>query len=93
MRSETIGIREAKAQLSRLVSEARRGTEWIITDRGRPVAKLTPLGEAATPLAYRVQQLEVWGWIDPAPLGAPALPQPLDVRRDVQQALQDDRNG
>ena len=36
MKSLTIGIREAKAQLSRLVSEAERGTEWIITDRGRP---------------------------------------------------------
>ena len=93
MRSETIGIRDAKAQLSRLISEAGRGTEWIITDRGTPVAKLTPLREAAMPLAHRLQRLEAWGWIDPAQAEAPTLPPPIDVRRDVQQTLQDDRNG
>ena len=57
--ASTIGIREAKAQLSRLVSEAERGTEWIITDRGRPVAKLAPLGDMTTPVGQAGEAGEV----------------------------------
>lgn len=93
MKSETIGIREAKAQLSRLVGEAQRGTEWIITDRGRPVAKLASLRGPSAPLGHRLQRLEEWGWIEPARQAGPPLPPPIEVGRDVQQALQDDRNG
>jgi len=92
MRSLTIGIREAKAQLSRLVSEAKRGTEWIITDHGRPVARLTPLEDVRTPLPQRLARLEKWGWIEPAPKERPRVPPPLRVAADAQRALQDDRN-
>lgn len=53
MKSTTIGIREAKAQLSRLVSEAERGAEWIITVRGRHVAKLTAVRDLRSPLQQR----------------------------------------
>ena len=91
MKSLTIGIREAKAQLSRLVSEAERGTEWIITDRGRPVAKLSPLGDLSAPVEHRLARLEKWGWIEPrAPQPIP-VPPPVRMRADAQRALQNDR--
>jgi len=91
MKSNTIGIREAKAQLSRLVGEAARGAEWIITDRGRPVAKLTPLGDRGSPVEQRVAKLEGWGWIEPA-RGEPArVPPPVRIEADAQRALQEDR--
>lgn len=93
MRSLTIGIREAKAQLSRLVSEAERGTEWIITDHGRPVARLAPLEEAGTPLPQRLSRLEKWGWIGPEPKERPRVPPPLRIGADAQRALQEDRDG
>lgn len=92
MRSVTIGIREAKAQLSRLVSEAQRGTEWIITDHGRPVARLAPLHDLQTPLRQRVARLEKWGWIEAADGQRPPMPPPLAAPADAQGALQDDRN-
>ena len=92
MRSLTIGIREAKAQLSRLVSEAERGTEWIITDHGRPVAKLAPLGDMQTPLPQRVLRLEKWGWIEPPRRDRPRVPPPLRIGGDAQEALQEDRD-
>ncbi len=92
MRSLTIGIREAKAQLSRLVSEAQRGTEWIITDHGRPVARLAPLHDLQTPLSQRVSRLERWGWIEPASKDRPRIPPPLRIGGDAQRALQDDRD-
>ena len=93
MRSLTIGIREAKAQLSRLVSETERGTEWIITDHGRPVARLGPLHDLKTPLPQRLSRLEKWGWIEAAPKDKPRVPPPLRVGADAQRALQADRDG
>jgi prevent-host-death family protein len=91
MKSLTIGIREAKAQLSRLVSEAERGTEWIITDRGRPVAKLAPLSDLTAPIEHRLSKLEKWGWIEPrAPQKIPVR-RPIRIKADAQRALQEDR--
>jgi len=37
-----VGLFEAKTKLSALVEEAGRGTEIIITKRGKPVARLMP---------------------------------------------------
>lgn len=39
----TAGIREARQNLSLLLDEVRKGREVVITERGRPVAKLVPL--------------------------------------------------
>jgi len=38
----TAGIREARQNLSGLIEEVRQGREILITDRGRPVARLVP---------------------------------------------------
>jgi prevent-host-death family protein len=38
----TAGIREARQNLSGLIEEVRKGREILITDRGRPVARLVP---------------------------------------------------
>jgi prevent-host-death family protein len=91
MKSTTIGIREAKAQLSRLVSEAERGAEWIITDRGRPVAKLAPLHDLKSPVQQRVGNLESWGWIEPGKGRPIRIPPPVRIQADAQRALQQDR--
>lgn len=94
MKSCTIGVREAKAQLSRLLREVARGTEWIITDRGQPVAKLVPVAGGPRSLGERVRLLESWGWIEPARTGGRRLPPPLRIRNGVaQDMLQQDRDG
>lgn len=36
------GVREARLNLSELLTEVRKGREVVITDRGRPVARLVP---------------------------------------------------
>jgi prevent-host-death family protein len=92
MKSLTIGIRQAKAQLSRLVSEAERGTEWIITDRGRPVAKLSPLSDLSAPVENRLAKLEKWGWIESRDAQSISVPPPMKIKADPQRALQEDRN-
>ena len=38
----TAGVREARQNLSALLDEVRKGREVVITERGRPVAKLVP---------------------------------------------------
>jgi prevent-host-death family protein len=38
----TVGIGEARRNLSALVNEVKKGREVVITERGRPVAKLVP---------------------------------------------------
>jgi prevent-host-death family protein len=37
------GIREARQNLSALIDEVKKGREIVITERGRPVARLAPL--------------------------------------------------
>lgn len=36
------GVREARQNLSALLDEVKKGREVVITERGRPVAKLVP---------------------------------------------------
>ncbi|MDR3475578.1 MAG: type II toxin-antitoxin system prevent-host-death family antitoxin [Devosia sp.] len=44
-----VQLRDAKANLSSLVSAAERGEETIITRHGKPVAKIVPVPAAAEP--------------------------------------------
>ena len=39
----TAGIREARQNLTELLDEVSKGREVLITDRGRPVARLLPV--------------------------------------------------
>ena len=41
------GIREVRQNLSALLREVRMGREIVITDRGEPVARLTPPSEGS----------------------------------------------
>jgi prevent-host-death family protein len=43
---KTVTLREAKAHLSTLVSEAAAGEEIVITKYGKPVARLIPLAQS-----------------------------------------------
>jgi prevent-host-death family protein len=39
----TAGVREARQNLTNLLEDVKKGREVIITDRGRPVARLAPI--------------------------------------------------
>lgn len=41
-----VGVRELRDNLSKWIAKARRGQEVVITDRGKPVARLTRYGES-----------------------------------------------
>ena len=65
MSSQTIGIREAKANLSRYLKRIRQGDEIILTEHGRPIGKIVPLQPEDLSLADRLQRLEDKGLIEP----------------------------
>jgi len=45
---KTAGIREARQGLSSLVAQVQKGREIVLTEHGRPVARLMPLRQEAT---------------------------------------------
>lgn len=42
---KTAGVREARQQFSKLLDAVKRGREIVITEHGRPVARLVPLAQ------------------------------------------------
>jgi len=47
---ETVTVVEAKAHLLELLARIERGEEIVVTRRGRPVARLTPVRTAKKPV-------------------------------------------
>jgi prevent-host-death family protein len=47
-RSTRVGVRQLRDHLSRYLEHVEGGSEVVVTDRGRPIARIVPVGE--TPL-------------------------------------------
>ncbi len=54
MVQETVGIRELKTRLGTYVRQVKSGGTLIITERGKPIVQLVPIG---TPLEARTRAL------------------------------------
>jgi len=52
MRHRTIPQRELRNDVAAILREAEAGTEFTVTVRGRPVARVVPLGETPRPRRY-----------------------------------------
>lgn len=94
MRPISIGIREAKINLSKLLKEVQKGAEIIITDRNQPVGKIIPISETENlPLSQRIAILERESLIQPARKNQlKNLPPPLPLPGEVgQKMLEEDR--
>ena len=93
MQPTSVGIRDAKIHLSKLLEIVQRGHEIILTDRGRPVGKLVPIETVALPLAARIKRLEEQGILEPSlGEGVRLLPPPLPLPQETaQRLLQEDR--
>jgi len=44
MNVATVGVRELRDGLSRHLADVRAGTEITVTDHGRPIARIVPIG-------------------------------------------------
>lgn len=93
MQQATVGIREAKAHLSRYLKIVAQGAEVILTDRGVPVAKIVPFRPEERSLEQRLKKLEDEGVLDRQAERRRQTHQfPLAVSGDMaQHFLQEDR--
>lgn len=85
-----VGIREMKAQLSRLVREVKQGATVVVTEHGRPVARLVP---EPVSVEERMQALCASGLVQWSGrrLGKASPPVPLAGKRGVAELLVEDR--
>jgi prevent-host-death family protein len=72
--TQTIGVRELRQGLSEALRRVRAGETLEVTHRGRPVARIVPVGNPSPRLADLVEQ----GLVEPR-RGSGVLPPPLDV--------------
>jgi prevent-host-death family protein len=75
----SVGVRELRQRASELLRLVEQGETIEITDRGRPVALLSPL-VAGTPL----EQMRAAGEIDAASADAEDLPEPLTLADGIE---------
>jgi len=88
-----VGVREAKTRLSEILRDVARGDEWIITERGRPVAHLGPVAARQLTTSEAVRRLEARGLLAPRDREARPLPPPLPVEDGlVARWLREDRD-
>ncbi len=87
-------MREAKARLSQLLRDVKRGREWTITERGKPVARLVAVDDEPLSLDERLRRMEEAGEIEPALESRQKFPPPLPLEFGLAQRwLQEDREG
>lgn len=53
---DRVGVRELRQNLSRYLSDVKEGETFIVTERGREVARLSPSGPADSPIARLVAE-------------------------------------
>ena len=87
----TVGVRELKAHLSRILRELQAGDPILVTDRGRVVAELRRPGSPAraeSPLDRALGQLAAEGSMRLAePTPDPYLPSPIESPAGTAQSL------
>ncbi len=71
----SVGVRELRQRASELLRRVAAGETIEVTDRGRPVALLTPLPEAGP-----LERLRAAGEVDPATAELDGLPAPLRLQ-------------
>jgi prevent-host-death family protein len=54
MGEQAVGVRDLKARLSEYLRQVRQGRTVVITERGKPVARLVPTGQS---LEQRLQAM------------------------------------
>ena len=81
-----VGIKELRDGLSRHLSEVRAGATVTITDHGRPVARIVPVG-----LPNRLEQLIAEGRITEPSRAKRAAPAPQVTAGTVSDLVDDQR--
>jgi len=88
----SVGVRELRQNLSRYLVKVKEGESFVVTERGREVARLSPSGPADSPVARLVAErgatmprgnlLDRVGAVDRPPAGPPFSDEILDELRE-----------
>ena len=94
METISVGIRDAKLHLSKLLKRVQQGEEVLLKDRGRPVARIIPIDPHTLALPERLMLLEERGIIEPISKNRrQKLPAPISLPGSLaQKFLEEDRN-
>ena len=88
-------VAELKASLSRYLAVVKVGEEVLVTERGRPIAKIVPLAVPQDQEQKRLRQMEVQGLLRVGsgrlPRGFWDAPRPKDPTGEVLKALLEER--
>lgn len=82
-----VGVRDLKNNLSRYLDGVGEGTEVIVTDRGRPVARLVRIDASVD----RLSDLIASGAVRPAPTRSRRLPKRVAASTTVSELVADQR--
>ena len=92
---KTAAISELKASLSEYLSKVKAGEKVIVTERGKPIAKLTPLEREEYEISEHLLTLERAGLVNigtgKLPQGIWDLPRPKDNKGLALEALLKER--
>ncbi len=92
MKKNYIGIREARINMSKLIRDVRGGMEIIITDRGKPVARLVAAEGQKLSLEERLKNYESCGLIEPSQGEGKEVPSPIELPQDyAQRCIEEER--
>lgn len=91
---ETAAVSKLKAHLSDYLNRVKAGVEVLITDRGKPIARLVPISRVKTP-REALTRMEKQGLIKlgsgKLPKGFWTMPRPEDPKGLVLKALLQER--
>ncbi len=84
---QQVGVRALKNALSRYLAAVRDGQELIVTEHGRPIARITPVSRSLDRLAELVAE----GKVRPARPGPRPSPTPRTVQGTVSDLVPEQR--
>lgn len=81
-----VGVRELRDGLSRHLAKVRDGHTITVTDHGRPVARIVPVG-----VPTKLEQLVASGKVTPASRRKASRPTPVKARGTVSDLVEQQR--
>ena len=82
-----VGIRELRAHLSRYLEHVRDGEEIVVTDRGTPIARISPANGRS-----RIDELIAAGVITPPVNRGPrTVPKPIKIKGGISDLVDEQR--
>jgi prevent-host-death family protein len=82
-----VGIRELRAHLSGYLDQVREGEEIVVTDRGTPIARISPANGRS-----KLDELIAAGVVEPAPRKTSRkLPKPIRIEGGLSDLVAEGR--